>query len=277
MPQATYIDISHDRYLEVQQVLEVFDTTFGNGYVRMEYAALLDLYLLYAIGFIVFFTTIKFIKLLQFNKRMNLLGLTLSHCWEDLQVFFFTFGVIFFSFTTLFFTIFNLQLEEFSSFLAALQMSFAMMLGKFDFESMTLASYLSPVMFFVFSLSTSMILINLMLTIIIRTFTKIKNDLKDKPNKYDILDYVTNKTMIFLNMRTEKPLQKVAPPILDNASAAASDIPPNNEFPEKVDVLLAYINEMYFNGQMDFNDPYTRKSMIGSKSAKLYGKYAEAE
>ncbi|XP_063886174.1 polycystin-1-like protein 2 isoform X1 [Scylla paramamosain] len=265
------------RYLEVQRVLKIFDTTFGNGYIRMEYAALLDLYLLYAVGFIVFFTTVKFIKLLQFNKRMNLLGLTLSKCWEDLEVFFFTFGVIFFAFTTLFFTIFNLQLEEFSNFMACLQMSFAMMLGKFDFESMTLANYLSPVMFFVFSLSTSMILINLMLTIIIRTFTQIKNDLKNKPNKYDILDYITNRTMLFLNLRTEKPLPKVAPPVLDNETSAPTDTPASKEFPEKVDVLLAYINEMYFSGQMDFNDPYTKKSMMGSKSTKLYGKYAEME
>lgn len=253
-------------------MLKVFDTTFGNGYVRMEYAALLDLYLLYAVGFIVFFTTVKFIKLLQFNKRMNLLGLTLSHCWEDLEVFFLTFGVIFFTFTLLFFTIFNLQLEEFSSFLAALQMSFAMMLGKFDFEKMTLANNLSPVMFFVFSLSTSMILINLMLTIIIRTFTKIKNDLKNKPNKYDILDYVTNKTMLFLNLRQEKPLPKVSPPVLDNAEPQTLDAPASTEFPEKVDVLLAYINEMYFNGQMDFTDPYNKKRMMGSKSAKFYQK-----
>lgn len=260
--------------MEVQRVLEVFNTTYGNGYVRMEYAALLDLYLLYAVGFIVFFTTVKFIKLLQFNKRMNLLGLTLSHCWDDLQVFFFTFGVIFFTFTTLFFTIFNLQLEEFASFLAALQMSFAMMLGKFDFEAMTQANYLSPIMFFVFSLSTTMILINLMLTIIIRTFTKIKNDLKNKPNKYDIIDYVTSKTMLMLNLRTEKPLPKVSQPVLDDTASATLDTSTSTEFPEKVDVLLAYINEMYFNGQMDFTDPYNKKSMMGGKSAKFYGKSA---
>lgn len=252
-------------------MLKVFDTTFGNGYVRMEYAALLDLYLLYAVGFIVFFTTVKFIKLLQFNKRMNLLGLTLSHCWEDLEVFFFTFGVIFFTFTTLFFTIFNLQLEEFASFLAALQMSFAMMLGKFDFEAMTAANNLSPVMFFVFSLSTTMILINLMLTIIIRTFTKIKNDLKNKPNKYDILDYITNKTMLLLNFRTEKPLQRVSQPVI-NTDSQTLEPTASTEFPEKVDTLLAYINEMYFNGQVDFTNPYNKKSMMGGKSAKFYGK-----
>lgn len=258
-------------------MLEVFDTTFGNGYVRMEYAALLDLYLLYAVGFIVFFTTIKFIKLLQFNKRMNLLGLTLSHCWEDLEVFFFTFGVIFFTFTTLFFTIFNLQLEEFASFLAALQMSFAMMLGKFDFEAMTNANYLSPVMFFVFSLSTTMILINLMLTIIIRTFTKIKNDLKNKPNKYDIIDYVTNKTMLMLNLRKEKPLPQISQPIIHNTASETLDTPASTEFPDKVDTLLAYINEMYFNSQIDFSDPYKKKSMMGGKSTKFYGRSAGYE
>lgn len=245
----------------MSRVLKIFNDTYGNGYVRIEYAALLDLFFLYAVSGIIFFSTIKFIKLLQFNRRMNILGNTLSHCWEELRMFFFVFGTIFFAFSTLFFTIFNLQLEDFSNILATLQMSFSMMLGKFDFEAMARTSYMSPLLFFVFSLSTSMVLINLMLSIIIRTFTKVKYDLMNRPNKYDIVDYVTQKTLLMLGLRKEEKMDCTARPDVGRPTT----VDPSDEFPGKVNVLLAYINEIYFGGQMDMYNPSGLKAKMARK------------
>lgn len=247
--------------MEVSRVLKIFDETYGNGYVRMEYATLLDLFFLYAVAGIVFFSTLKFIKLLQFNKRMNMLGFTFGRCWEDLQVFFFTFGVIFFAFTTLFFTLFNLQLEEFANFLASVQMCFSMMLGKFDFQAMAQANPVSPIMFFVFSLSTSMILVNLMLTIIIKSFTEVKNELKNVPNKYDILEFVAFKAKLMIGIEKRVIREHTAKPEIDRKDLKTT--PVSEEFPGKVDTLLTYINDMYFNGQLDLKDPEALKAAVG--------------
>ncbi|KAK3855067.1 hypothetical protein Pcinc_038515 [Petrolisthes cinctipes] len=90
------------RYNEVSRVLKVFKETLGNGYVRMELACILDGYYLCTSAGIIFFSSLKIIKLLQFNNRMNLLGLTFARCWDDLRVFFLTFAIIFFAFTTSF-------------------------------------------------------------------------------------------------------------------------------------------------------------------------------
>ncbi|XP_042863296.1 polycystic kidney disease protein 1-like 2 [Penaeus japonicus] len=255
------------RNMEVSRVLKIFDETYGNGYVRMEYAALLDLFYLYAAAGIIFFSTLKFIKLLQFNKRMNLLGFTFGRCWEDLQVFFFTFSILFFSFTTLFFTIFNLQLEEFANFLASVQMCFSMMLGKFNFEAMVQANQASPIMFFVFSLSTSMILINLMLTIIIRSFTEVKNELRNVKNKYDILEFISYKITTTLGLREVETLQHKAKPDITEAEQQTATSSVSDEFPSKVNSLLSYINDLYFNGQLDLKNPDALKTAVGRDSA----------
>ncbi|KAK4321943.1 hypothetical protein Pmani_007294 [Petrolisthes manimaculis] len=265
------------RSQEVSRVLKVFKETLGNGYVRMELACILDGYYLCISAGVIFFSILKIIKLLQFNNRMNLLGLTFARCWDDLQVFFLTFAIIFFAFTTLFFTIFTLQLEEFSNYLASIQMCFSMMLGKFEFRAMAQANALSPVIFFVFSISTSMILVNLMLTIIIRTFSEVKNELLNVNNKYDIIDYITNKTLLLMGLRSSKHLPMKSQPKVTLPSSATNGNPksdPNDELPDKVHDLLSYINNMYFDGQLNLNDPGTRKSIMMGKSGsdKLYWK-----
>lgn len=262
------------RSIEVSRVLNVFKETKGNGYVRMEYACILDRYYLCTSACIVFFSILKFIKLLQFNNRMNLLGFTFARCWDDLVVFFLTFAIIFFAFTTLFFTIFTLQLEEFSNFLMSIQTCFSMMMGKFDFRAMARANSLSPIIFFVFSLSTSMILINLMLTIILRTFSEVKNELLNVDNKYDILDYITNKVLLKMGMRSSKRLPMKSDPKISSTSSdpinTKSD--PNDQLPAKINDLLTYINNIYFEGQLNINDQGTLKSMFGEKSG--FDRYA---
>ncbi|KAK7075317.1 hypothetical protein SK128_002082, partial [Halocaridina rubra] len=59
------------RYLATRKVLDIFRQTYGNGYMRMTYAAFLDEIFGYLVAFIVFVGTLKFTKLLRFNKRIG--------------------------------------------------------------------------------------------------------------------------------------------------------------------------------------------------------------
>lgn len=59
------------RYIATMDQLKVFEKTKGIGYMRMQFAALLDELYGYVVGFVVFVGTIKFIKLLRFNKRIG--------------------------------------------------------------------------------------------------------------------------------------------------------------------------------------------------------------
>ena len=128
-----------------------FRETKGNGYIRLDEAALINQYYVYLIALIMFVSILKLIKLLQFNKRMDVLALTILRCWDELKIFFIAFGIVFFSFSILFFFMFSSALEEFAFFISAIETSFKMMLGKFNFQAMNNANSLSPILFFLFS------------------------------------------------------------------------------------------------------------------------------
>ncbi|KAA0201568.1 hypothetical protein HAZT_HAZT010364 [Hyalella azteca] len=171
-------------------VADEFNRTKGNAYLRMDYPVLVDQFYTCILGLIMFVSVLKLIKLMQFNKRMDVLALTISLCWDELSYFLIAFVIIFFAFSSLFYFIFFLYLLEFSSILSAVQTSFSMMLGKFDFNVMQQANSLSPLLFFIFSVLNSMVLVNIMLAIILKAFNEIKVDLSKRENTYDVLDYM---------------------------------------------------------------------------------------
>ncbi|UXI14435.1 guanine nucleotide-binding protein subunit alpha-like [Sarcoptes scabiei] len=78
-----------------------------------------------------------------------------------------------------------------------------MVTGKFDFESMVIASpLLGPVVFFVFVLCTSIILVNIFLTLIISAFETVKHDVMKQDNEYEIIDFILAKLKTLLGITT---------------------------------------------------------------------------
>ena len=213
----------------------VFNKTRGNAYVRMDPAINVDMYYVYLLGFILFFSTIKLIKLLQFNKRMNVLAMTISRCWGELSYFFIAFAVIFFAFCALFYFMFRTRIPEFSRIIGSIVMCFSMMLGKFDFQEMKEANTLSPILFFVFSVLNSMILINIMLTIILQAFNEIKLEIEKKSNKYDVLDFMWASFKKFARMQPNSVNQVNPKPENKKAKTGWEDLENEPEnLPDKV-------------------------------------------
>ena len=174
----------------VRDILLGFEKTGGNRYTKLDGVMLVDEYYIYMLGFIMFISCMKLMKLLKFNKRMNVLALTISMCWDELSYFIIAFAIIFFSFASLFYFIFFMHLREFSGILQAVQTTFSMMLGKFEFNAMKEANQLSPLLFFVFSVSNSMVLINIMMSIILGAFNVVQGDMLKQENKYDVMNYL---------------------------------------------------------------------------------------
>ncbi|MCL4130642.1 UNVERIFIED_CONTAM: hypothetical protein GTU68_050043, partial [Idotea baltica] len=258
----TTIGMYFYRYAVTLEALNVFNETFGNGYVRMDSAAVIDQYYLYGMAIIIFFSTLKLIKLLQFNKRMGVLASTIGLCWEELKIFLIAFAIIFFAFSCLFFFMFTANLEEFNLMLSSIQTSFSMMMGKFDFKAMNEVNSLSPILFFVFSVTNNMILINIMLTIIIQAFHDVTQNLEKKENKLDLIDYVW--TSFRQTIRKENlPKIHVEPKLTDKITKKVEPADEGSEIlPDKVGELLKYINEMYFDGKLDMRDQNMGKKLL---------------
>ena len=121
------------KYILTIQVLETFNRTFGNGYMKLQQVALIDEFYGYHLGLLIFAANIKLLKILEFNHKMSLLIYTLSRCWGDLSSFLGIFFLAFFSFVQMFYLILYSDLDDFKSPTRALNTCFTMMLNKFKF------------------------------------------------------------------------------------------------------------------------------------------------
>ncbi|KAL7636836.1 UNVERIFIED_CONTAM: hypothetical protein RMT77_012594 [Armadillidium vulgare] len=267
------------RYIETQKVVDTFSKTQGNGYMRMTYAATLNDAFGLMIAYLVFVGTIKFIKLLRFNKRMGFLAQTLHQCWDDLKGFLIAFGVCFVSFVFMFYFLLSPYIDSFANFISALETSFSMMMGKFEFNEMKDINPLAPFMFFVFVLCTSWILINLLLTVIMKAFEQVKSDVMSRPNEYEMFDYIIEGIKSFLGMSSPprrsnpRPFPPKDHSIYHEPSVDAKDT--GSELPSKVDKFLDFINNVYFGGTLDLSskgqlrDSYVirPRAIIGSEES----------
>lgn len=162
------------RYIWTQKILQTFKDTRGNGYMKLQYVGLMDEMYGYSIGLILFVATVKFIKLLRFNNRFEVLLSTLRACWDDLSGFLAVFLLIFSAFVQLFYMILHCNMQEFHTILASFETCFTMVLNKFKFGRIRDTSFTASVMFFFFAISCSFILINVLLTIIIEAFERVR-------------------------------------------------------------------------------------------------------
>jgi hypothetical protein len=89
---------------------------------------------------VVFLATIKFIKMLKFNKRMSMLGDTIKMATKDLKYFSITFFIYFSAFCMTAYMLFGKKLSSYGTFIGSIESLFAFALGSFDFYEMQDAS-----------------------------------------------------------------------------------------------------------------------------------------
>lgn len=85
----------------------------------------------YLIAFVCTFSTLKFMKLLRFNKRMAMLASTLRYAAGPLASFLVMFMVLFMAFVLASYIIFGNDLADFSSFANSMATLFSAMLSKY--------------------------------------------------------------------------------------------------------------------------------------------------
>lgn len=174
-----------------------FRDTKGNAYMNFQLVSTWSQLYTYDLGLLVFFTIIKLIKLLRFNRKISFLSATLRQCGKQLALFGIMWGLVFFSFVQFFHIILLRDMFQFLSFMRATETSFAMMLGRFDFQAMTSSNPLSPFFFLLFMIVNMFILMNMGLSILIESFTAVKLDATKQENDFEIVDYIMNRFKIW--------------------------------------------------------------------------------
>ncbi|KAK8779497.1 hypothetical protein V5799_019173 [Amblyomma americanum] len=233
------------RMVVTRKILKTFERSHGNGYVKLQVVAAIDELFGYLMSFLIFICILKFTKLLRFNKRIGILYSTLAQCSRDLSSFFVVFWVVFFAFVQVFYILLGTKMAEFSTFVTAAETAFDMARGQFKFDDIAMASpVVGPFVFFVFALVTSVILLNIFVTLIISSFQSVKEDVEKQCNDFEMVSYMGKKFKGFLGLATAdlEPDEASKPPTLEAQIT---------NFPEKVDRLLFYINDTYFDGRLD--------------------------
>lgn len=146
----------------------------------------------YSLGFLVFFSTLKFIKIFQFSNSISLVRLALSKCFMELTCFGLVFILVYLSFAQAMFILYNKQIEGFSTMIKSMETCFLFVMGKVDIGKMNHAEpYLTPIIFIAYNVSVVFIVLNMFVSIIGDHFSAARKDAKNR-NDISILKYFLN-------------------------------------------------------------------------------------
>jgi hypothetical protein len=168
-----------------------------NDYVPFQYAAGADAVLCYVLGMLVFFYTLRFLRLLRFNKNFAVLGKTLARISGPISGFCLPFFFAFIAFGLFAFSVFGTELNDYSTFQRTMVTQFSMTLGDFDFEALVMTNpLLGPLYFFGFVGMNVLILMNIFLAIINDSYAEVQEEEADTKNEYEILEYITEQIQL---------------------------------------------------------------------------------
>eukprot|EP00794_Sanderia_malayensis_P008988 gene8988-9948_t len=193
-----------------------------NIFINFQFAAYCDQIFIIVVSLIVFFVSIKFVKLLRFNRRMSILADTLKDAWYPLGMFSIVMGIILlgsFLFATL---VFGTAMYGYRNVLVTAATQISLLLGKFNFyEYSSTNRIIGPIFFFGYIVIVNWILINMFVSIINDSYEVVCKNLELQSNDYEIVDFVmdrfkewvgfgkTKKSKIERNIRWESAKSKL--------------------------------------------------------------------
>lgn len=240
------------RLFVTNDLIDRFQQTHGQGYIKLQYVAYWNELLGYMLGWLIFIGTLKFLKLLKFNRRIGLLSSTIKTCSTDLFYFAILFCVFFFAFSIAFYLVLNTQVYNYSDFIYTCETLVSTILGKFHFKELADANrIIGPILFFLFMGTITFILVNMFLTIINEAFSNVKRDISKQSNDYEVVDFMVYRLKSFFGVSTKSNVveEKESP----KEGKQKTDMTPMDEFPDKVNQLLNSISSVYFD-QEKFED-----------------------
>ncbi|CAH1796902.1 unnamed protein product [Owenia fusiformis] len=229
-----------------------FKKHHGNSYNNFQFVAYYNENLTYYVGLLCFIVTIKFLRLLRFNKRMSLLASTLKYGAKPLAAFGVVFGIVFFAFVQVFYLLLMTTLEKFNSMVNSMLTVVQMMLGRFSFNDMKHADpILAPIFFFLFTFILYLVLINMFVTILNETFAVVQNDVAKQSNEHEMVDFTVQRFKAwigFIPTKQNEDVQSVPPEVrVSNVSDGVAPVYPSaiEKFPEKIEQMLLHACRLY--------------------------------
>ncbi|XP_065660266.1 uncharacterized protein LOC105848477 isoform X8 [Hydra vulgaris] len=162
-----------------------------NKFINFQFASYWDLTYIYIVSLIVFFVTLKFIKLLRFNRRMLMLSSTLKNAWYPLTMFGITFFIILCSVVSTSSIVFGSLLYGYQTYFKTVASIISLLLGKFSYSQFeNTNNVLGPSFFFGFNFIVIWIVMNIFISILNDAFAEVCANLQFQTNEYEIVNFI---------------------------------------------------------------------------------------
>ena len=241
------------RMIHAKRKTALFKETHGDAYMKFQYIAYWNELLLYMVGWLCFLASLKFLRLLRFNKRMGMLGSILRASREHLLCYGIMFAICFLSFCMMFHLIYMTTEKSFSTLTYTMETMMQMLIGKFgNFYSMKGSSpIIGPMFLVIYVLAVCFILIEMFLVIINNAIEEVHTDVNKQSNEYELVDVMTEKFlewtgirgfMLRLEKKTAEKNTCTSPPPVEEPVEFEELL---DGFPEKIDRLMSCINDMF--------------------------------
>ncbi|XP_071956900.1 polycystin-1-like protein 2 [Antedon mediterranea] len=216
----------------VNSIVKEIEDKDGSGHVNLALAVYFNDIFSCLLGFILFFGTVKFLKILRFNEFIAIFLKMFQHSAMDLLSYFLFLWIIFIAFTSLFYITFLTILEDYSSFIVAAESIIDNIMGNFDFETIR-SSYkiIGPI--YLFSLLTSFMFFffNMFLAIMIEAYEVICGQVVLEFSASDLWMHLVKK---FKWKKSPKP---------DKDNLENDD----NHLANSIDMLLMHVTNMHMH------------------------------
>ena len=177
-------------------------------FVSFQYVVLLNEILNSMIAIAVLLLSLKFLRILRFNRKISMLSSTMRACIKSLCYFMIMFMVIFLSYCIVAYLVFGTQVGAFRTLIRSIVAMFSMMLGNFNFANMEAAQrIIGPALFFSYMVVIQMVLINMFIGILCETFSVVRHDANKQSNEHEIVQFMTNRFKAFVGKMVEAPIR----------------------------------------------------------------------
>ena len=158
------------------------------------------------IAVIISLTTLKLTKLMRFNLRVSLFGMTLQRARPALAMFGVQFGIVFFAYVMVGCLVFGQNVSGFKSILWGSISLGRVILGKSQFlaDLSRIDHVIGPLFFFTFVLFVSWILINMFMAILDDAYNRVRLECGTMSNEYEIIDFFLARFRAWFGVRKVK-------------------------------------------------------------------------
>ncbi|XP_065660223.1 uncharacterized protein LOC101236989 isoform X5 [Hydra vulgaris] len=186
-------------------LLERMPAKKPQSFINFQFASYWDLTYVYIVSLIVFFVTLKFIKLLRFNCRVSMLSSTLKAAWYPLSMFGILFFIILCSVVSSSSIVFGILLDGYQTYFKTVASIISLLLGKFSYGQFENANaVLGPVFFFGFNVMVNWIIMNMFISILNDVFAEVRANLEYQNNDYEMVDFIIEHFKDWLGWRSLK-------------------------------------------------------------------------